>query len=466
MVLRPARVDRDHRRQPPRLPHLGPLRGERRRQELRSERRRRPRPPHAGSRERRRDGVPQLVVVPFAAWSSDDPVAALKEAVREAVETTAPALARRPPTGRLADVCVEWGNRIGGPLLVVLDQFEEYFLYHRGDEGRARSHEELSVALRRREHAGQLPALDPRGRARAARPLRGPRPRPARNLLRIDHLDRAAAREAIERPLEHWNRVVARPGEEAEIEPALVEAVLDQVETGKLRVDEAGIGAAPADGERRGAGRGALPPARPERLWDEERSLGSRVLRLQTLERLGGAERIVRTHLDATMGALPRTRAGRRRPGLPLPRDAVRNEDRPPGRRSRRAQRRPARAPRAGAGRSSPARCASSGRPATARTRSTTTPSRDRSSHWRAALAGAPEAPSRTASAGAVGVRRGRLRSRGRGVPRAVRGRPRRAGRRALAGAGGEGGRRPRQRSPGEPPARPVGGRRARRRRR
>ena len=42
------------------------------------------------------------------------------------------------------------------------------------------------------------------------------------------------------------------------------------------------------------------------RLWDEERREGSRRMRLQTLERLGGADRIVRTHLDTALGALPR----------------------------------------------------------------------------------------------------------------------------------------------------------------
>ena len=42
-----------------------------------------------------------------------------------------------------------------------------------------------------------------------------------------------------------------------------------------------------------------------ERLWTEERRRASRVLRLETLERLGGAERIVRTHLDAAW-RLPR----------------------------------------------------------------------------------------------------------------------------------------------------------------
>ena len=39
------------------------------------------------------------------------------------------------------------------------------------------------------------------------------------------------------------------------------------------------------------------------RLWDEEQRAGSRTLRLETLRALGGAERIVRTHLDTVMGA-------------------------------------------------------------------------------------------------------------------------------------------------------------------
>ena len=39
------------------------------------------------------------------------------------------------------------------------------------------------------------------------------------------------------------------------------------------------------------------------RLWDEERTAGSSRLRVETLEALGGAERIIRTHLDQTMEA-------------------------------------------------------------------------------------------------------------------------------------------------------------------
>ena len=40
------------------------------------------------------------------------------------------------------------------------------------------------------------------------------------------------------------------------------------------------------------------------RLWDEEMQANSRTLRLSTLERLGGAQEIVRTHLDGVMSRL------------------------------------------------------------------------------------------------------------------------------------------------------------------
>src|SRR5439155_3198918 len=42
------------------------------------------------------------------------------------------------------------------------------------------------------------------------------------------------------------------------------------------------------------------------RIWDEEHAVGSRLMRLETLERLGGAERIVRTHLDQVLDTFSR----------------------------------------------------------------------------------------------------------------------------------------------------------------
>lgn len=121
------------------------------------------------------------------------------------------------------------------------------------------------------------------------------------HLLRIEHLEREDAREAIVAPLRHWNETIAAPGEEVGIEPsesALVETVLDQVEAGKVALGEQGTGAVAGDKRPVGIEAPYLQLVL-ERLWDEEQREGSRVLRLQTLDRLGGATAIVRTHLDA-----------------------------------------------------------------------------------------------------------------------------------------------------------------------
>ena len=114
-----------------------------------------------------------------------------------------------------------------GALLVVLDQFEEYFQYHprrgrrrapdglRGRAGAASSTTRtcaVNVLLSIREDAwakldrfeGHIPSL-------------------FANYVRVDHLDLEAAREAIEGPIEAWNRCCLHGEQPYEIEPALVE---------------------------------------------------------------------------------------------------------------------------------------------------------------------------------------------------------------------------------------------------
>ena len=252
-------------------------------------------------------GVPRLLPVVFSAWSLDDPLAALKEAVAAAARGVAPELAGEPPEGSLADVLEAWPERIEGPLLLVLDQFEEFFLYH--DRPGDSALDEVAAALRRRNPAVHfLLSIREDSLAKLDR-FKGHVPGLLDHLLRIDHLDRDAAREAIVLPLERWSE---RTGEEVTAEPALVEAVLDQVTAGQVSLAEAGAGtAAPAHG----AAEGIVAPYLQlvlERLWDEEhrrwdaQAAGEpRLLRLQALDDLGGAERIVSTHLDAALAALP-----------------------------------------------------------------------------------------------------------------------------------------------------------------
>jgi len=103
---------------------------------------------------------------------------------------------------------------------------------------------------------------------------------------------------------QQWERGALDPDDAVSAEPALVERVLDEVEVGRVAFGSAGAGV--LDGGAPGARSIEAPYLQLvlSRLWDEERREGSHVLRLETLERLGGAERIVRTHLDDALGAL------------------------------------------------------------------------------------------------------------------------------------------------------------------
>jgi WD40 repeat protein len=120
------------------------------------------------------------------------------------------------------------------------------------------------------------------------------------NSLRLDHLDTAAARQAIEEPLARYNEA-APAGREVHIEPELTDELLRELRTGHVSVTESGRGT---------AGPNAATIETPflqlvmTRLWTAEMAKGSRILRRATLDELGGAERIVRTHLDSVMADL------------------------------------------------------------------------------------------------------------------------------------------------------------------
>jgi tetratricopeptide (TPR) repeat protein len=124
-------------------------------------------------------------------------------------------------------------------------------------------------------------------------------------MLRLEHLDAEAARDAITRPLDEYNRR-RQDGQSMSIEPELVEAVLN---------DLRGVMVTSERSERSPVGQPSSERKNAEietpflqmvllRLWDEERAAGSRVLRLQTFEALGRAENIARTHLDTVMNRL------------------------------------------------------------------------------------------------------------------------------------------------------------------
>jgi WD40 repeat protein len=233
-------------------------------------------------RLRQEQGVEVLV---FSTWTGD-PVRALIEAAGGS-------------GGSLADALEQTAATAGGDVYLILDQFEELFLYHhRG----GRFAEQLAGILRNpglrvnvligiREDA--LARLDA---------LKAAIPNLLANRLRLERLDRKAGEAAIVGPIRRYNALVDAD-EAVEVEPALVDDVLDEVTAGRVELSVAGRGV-PAGGTEEGRIEAPYLQLVLARLWEIESERGSRTLRRATLRELGGAERIVEDHLERAMAAL------------------------------------------------------------------------------------------------------------------------------------------------------------------
>jgi WD40 repeat protein len=224
-------------------------------------------------------------VVLFSSWAGD-PRGGLGDAIDAAVGIES--------RGTLTERLDAASRAVGGDVYVILDQFEEYYLYHERDAFAA----ELAAAIREPAlRANFLLGLREDALAKLDA-FKGQIPNLFANYLRLDHLDRRGARAAIFGPVERYNELT---GEDARVEPELAEAVLDQVAAGKVDVGRIGRGGVETDEKRIEAPYLQLVL---ERLWEVERESGSTVLRLATLRELGGAESIVRAHLERALGSL------------------------------------------------------------------------------------------------------------------------------------------------------------------
>jgi WD40 repeat protein len=245
---------------------------------------------------RRLSAEEPVAVAYFNTWAGD-PVTGIDEAVRGAL-TQAHGGDPGDAPGDLTDRIESWAAALGGELVVVLDQFEELFLYH--DEGGSllevlpelvtRPGLRLNVVLGIRDD--ELAKLDV---------FKARIPGLFSNYLRLDLLDREAARAAIVGPLARFNEL-----EDAEmtIEPELVEAILGEVAAGRIDPGLIGRGTAGESVEEHTRVETPYLQLVLEKLWEVERVRGSSVLRLATLTELGGAQRIVEDHLEHAMDAL------------------------------------------------------------------------------------------------------------------------------------------------------------------
>lgn len=223
-------------------------------------------------------------VVVWADWG-DDPATSLADAV---AETTA------LEGGSLTDVVMRAAD--GRDVYLILDQAEEYFVYHGADDSFER---QLAEILGRPLRANVLLVVRDDALAELDR-FRSHLPGVFSNVVRLGRLDRTAGEAAIVRPLERFGELAGR---QVEIEPELVARVLDEVAAGRI---ERGLGGTGAAGTATAVAGIETPYLQlvMQRLWEEEAAVGSSVLRAATLERLGGARKIVGDNLERAMSEL------------------------------------------------------------------------------------------------------------------------------------------------------------------
>lgn len=252
-------------------------------------------------------GTPEFAVAVFNGWR-DDPLVGLTAVVEEATRQAVGGKALEPPSpsSSFVEKLGACAKQVGGDLLIILDQFEDYFLYHGHEDGEflhefARAVNDPALRVNflvsiRDDAYSKLEYF----KAKISNIYA--------NSLRIEHLNTEAARLAIEKPIDQYNRFYAAGKQRMSIESELIEEVLKTVRTGRLTLGEAGRGII----KRQGAGtRSETTIEAPflqlvmTELWKAEMLAGSTTLRLHTLSNLGGAEAIVRTHLARVMDRLP-----------------------------------------------------------------------------------------------------------------------------------------------------------------
>ena len=260
---------------------------------------------HAQMRENAEPGDERtpFAVCAFSTWR-EAPLPALLETMRTAALE---ALGRdeltpwRPGEPVVAAVRA-WTARVH-PLMVVLDQFEDYFLYHPDETGEGTFAAAFPQLVNQPDlHVNFVLSLREDAWARLDR-FEESIPSLFANYVRVEHLSRAAARLAIEGPIERWNERLAEGEEPYSVDRALTDAVVEAAGAGRLAFTDAAGGAVP-EAATADAVEAPFLQLVLDRLWRATVDAGAHRLDLARLQSLGGAEQIVRSHLLEALARL------------------------------------------------------------------------------------------------------------------------------------------------------------------
>ncbi len=254
----------------------------------------------------------RIAVVVFRSWQSASFIQALKNDVLEVVaektigtdDAEASNIDQSLP---LDEFLSQAARKIHGPIFLIFDQFEEYFLYHPLHADAEAFESQFAKAVNRRDvDVNFLLSLREDGLSKLDR-FQGRIPTLLSNMLRLEHLDRMSARDAITKPIDVYNRI-AENGNLMTIEGALVDELLHDLSTLRVAGGQAGQGEVSGDGYRPANANVSIETPCLQmvltRLWEVEKASNSNTLRVETFVKLGRAESIARTHLDQLMEKL------------------------------------------------------------------------------------------------------------------------------------------------------------------
>ncbi len=259
--------------------------------------------------ELNRFGAPSFAVVVISSWSGD-PFEQLRLNIREGLSAAlqVESIPPLPPSTDLVEIIRNCNNSCGVELLIILDQFEEFFLYHEGQTGPSSFAYEFPRAVNATDIKARFLVSLRDDSLYKLDSFQNALPALFENRLAVEPLTVKNAEQAIEKARTTYNGS-PRAITQVTIEPGLVTAVLDQVRYDNLPRDGAAIipwapTASSAEARFIDAPYMQLVMSR---LWEEEskrwlkEKKPENTLRLEAFNKLGTAQNVVQQHLDNIM---------------------------------------------------------------------------------------------------------------------------------------------------------------------
>ena len=255
--------------------------------------------------------LPDVTVVKFRSWQSNNLLESIRTTIAESVSIRLSEPFTSLHEEPIDELLARATNVTHSTITVIFDQFEEFFLYHpETNDQNGFDAQFARVVNRENIDANFLLSIREDSTSHLDR-FQHRIPNIWNNSLRLEHLNLEAAEQAIRKPLEKYNITSPKPDGSITVEDNLVKELLLKARLGQVTIGSFGEGQLSHDKPKKDTE--VDENAKIEtpflqlvltRLWKEDINTGGTALTLQTLNDLGGVERIVKSHLDNSMNQL------------------------------------------------------------------------------------------------------------------------------------------------------------------